>query len=76
MAPRNPNSLHFAVSGAVALQVIKGPAPGPADAPHRVDGLSGATLTSNGVSALVQFWMGENGYGPYFTQLKAEGSGA
>ena len=37
---------------------------------HQVDGLSGATLTSNGVSNLIQYWMGENGFAPYIKQLE------
>ncbi|MDY6890664.1 MAG: Na(+)-translocating NADH-quinone reductase subunit C [Pseudomonadota bacterium] len=42
-----------------------------ADAEHKVDGLSGATLTSNGVTNLIQFWMGENGYAPFLNNLRA-----
>ncbi len=56
--------------GKPAIRVVKGAAP-PADkAPHKVDGLSGATLTSNGVTYLLQFWLGENGFGPYLNHLK------
>ncbi len=29
------------------------------EAAHQVDALSGATLTSNGVENLLQFWLGE-----------------
>jgi len=36
-----------------------------------VDGLAGATLTSRGVDNLVRFWMGEAGYTPFLTSLKA-----
>ena len=32
---------------------------------HQIDGLSGATLTGNGVSKLVQHWIGPEGFGPY-----------
>jgi len=35
------------------------------DAVHQIDGLSGATLTGNGVTKLVQHWMGPEGFGPY-----------
>ncbi len=35
------------------------------DSRHRVDGLSGATLTGNGVTNLVQYWTGSEGFGPY-----------
>lgn len=40
------------------------------DAKWRVDGLSGATLTSRGVTNLVHFWLGERGFGPYLDNLK------
>jgi Na+-transporting NADH:ubiquinone oxidoreductase subunit C len=57
---------------APALEVIKGAA-GPVESdPHRIDGLSGATLTSRGVSKLVRFWLGENGFDPYLTKFRAE----
>lgn len=39
-----------------------------------VDGLSGATLTSNGVTNLMQFWLGDNGYAPFIKNLKAGGA--
>lgn len=44
------------------------------NAKHQVDGLAGATLTANGVTNLVQFWMGANGYAPFLSNLKAGGA--
>ena len=38
---------------------------------HQVDGLSGATLTSKGVTNLIQFWLGENGFAPFLKNYKA-----
>lgn len=38
---------------------------------YKVDGLAGATLTSNGVTNSVRFWVGENGFGPYLKKMKA-----
>ncbi len=32
---------------------------------HQIDGLSGATLTGNGVTRLVRQWIGPEGFGPY-----------
>lgn len=49
-------------NGEVAIQVKKNAAP---DAEYAVDGLSGATLTSNGVQNTLSYWAGENGFGPY-----------
>ena len=40
------------------------------DAAHQIDGLSGATLTGNGVTKLVQHWMGPEGFGPYLETYK------
>ncbi len=37
-----------------------------------VDGISGATLTSRGVSNMIQFWLGEQGYKPYLDSLREE----
>ena len=56
------------------IRVIKGPAGSPEEAPHEVDGLSGATITSNGVTNLLRFWFGEQGFGPYLAQMRAAGS--
>lgn len=58
---------------APAITVIKGAAGPPSDDPYRVDGLSGATLTARGVSHLVQFWLGDNGFGPYLERYRTEG---
>lgn len=60
-------------SGDEALQVIKGQA-GPASSdPYRVDGLSGATLTSRGVSRMVKLWLGPDGFKPYLDKLRQQG---
>jgi Na+-transporting NADH:ubiquinone oxidoreductase subunit C len=37
-----------------------------------VDGLSGATITSRGVSNLLAFWLGDAGFGPYLTNFRSE----
>lgn len=58
-------------SGDVAISIIKGSVdPDSPNAEHQVDGLSGATLTSRGVHNLLHFWLGENGYKPFLTNLK------
>ena len=57
--------------GNVALSVIKGAVTGAtADAEYKIDGLSGATLTSDGVDYMVKFWLGENGFKPFLQNLK------
>jgi Na+-transporting NADH:ubiquinone oxidoreductase subunit C len=49
------------------IEVIKGfvQREGNPDARHQIDGLSGATLTANGVTKLVRYWTGPEGFGPY-----------
>lgn len=39
---------------------------------YKVDGLSGATITSNGVTFLVQYWLGDDGFGPYLARLRSQ----
>ena len=57
--------------GAVAISVMKGSVDQGSDAANwQVDGLSGATLTSRGVSNLVQYWLGEDGFEPYLRNLR------
>lgn len=43
-------------------------------AEHKVDGLSGATLTSKGVSNLVSYWLGDHGFGPYLIKMRTAGN--
>lgn len=59
-------------TGDLSLQIIKGSVdPQAAKAAYQVDGLAGATLTSNGVNHLLHFWLGENGFGPFIAKLRA-----
>lgn len=37
---------------------------------YTVDGISGATLTSTGVEKSINYWIGEQGYGPFLQRLK------
>ena len=39
---------------------------------HKVDAISGATRTTQGVEGMLQFWLGENGYLPYLRRLQQE----
>ncbi|MFM2486344.1 Na(+)-translocating NADH-quinone reductase subunit C [Celerinatantimonas yamalensis] len=51
-----------------ALTLVKGRAD--PSAPSKVDALSGATLTSNGVRNTLKFWLGSLGYSKYLTKLR------
>ncbi|MDP2571132.1 Na(+)-translocating NADH-quinone reductase subunit C [Vibrio penaeicida] len=54
-----------------AIKVVKGGAP--AGSEHGVDGLSGATLTGNGVQGTFDFWLGEKGFGPFLAKVRDGG---
>ncbi|PSW19617.1 NADH:ubiquinone reductase (Na(+)-transporting) subunit C [Photobacterium sanctipauli] len=54
-----------------AIRVVKGGAP-EGDI-HGVDGLSGATLTANGVQYTFDFWLGDMGFGPFLTKVREGG---
>jgi Na+-transporting NADH:ubiquinone oxidoreductase subunit C len=54
------------------LRVIKGRAGPPEESPYEVDGLAGATLTGNGVTAALHFWLGDAGLGPYLDRYREE----
>ncbi len=58
----------------IALQVVKGKAPTSGkEAQYQVDGLSGATITADGVNDLMQFWFGEHGFKPFLDNIKTKG---
>lgn len=56
----------FDSQGQLAIQVTKRQT---TPAEHHVDAIAGATLTSTGVNNLIQFWLGENGFGRFLTQF-------
>jgi Na+-transporting NADH:ubiquinone oxidoreductase subunit C len=58
----------FDDNGEPAIRVVKGGAR-PGDE-HGIDGLSGATLTSNGVQHTFDFWLGEQGFGPFLKKVR------
>jgi Na+-transporting NADH:ubiquinone oxidoreductase subunit C len=64
----------YSPSDTIALQVVKGKAPTTGDnAQYRIDGLSGATMTANGVNDLMHFWFGEHGFKPFLDHIKSKG---
>ncbi|EAR08426.1 Na(+)-translocating NADH-quinone reductase subunit C [Reinekea blandensis] len=65
-----PGKKVYDESGDVEITVTKGGQADPQD-PYEIDGLSGATLTTNGVDNLVKFWMGDMGFRPFIQNLKA-----
>ena len=64
----------YGENGDVALTLVKGTVDtSRPDAVSKVDGLAGATLTSRGVSNLILYWMGPEGFSPYLNKLKSNG---
>jgi len=57
-------------TGAAAVRVVKGQAGAPDVDPNHIDGLSGATITGNAVTHLMQFWLGEHGYGKFLQRFR------
>ncbi|TMP38634.1 Na(+)-translocating NADH-quinone reductase subunit C [Pseudoalteromonas rubra] len=49
------------------IDVVKGTA---GNDVHKVDGLSGATLTSNGVENTFTFWTGDDAFGPFLAKVR------
>lgn len=67
-----PGRRVFDTDGEVRIEVIRGRAGAPDTDPFRVDGLAGATMTSRGVTNMLQFWLGAEGFRPYLERLRAE----
>ncbi len=54
-------------TGEVRIGVVRGAAGNE----YEVDGITGATRSSMGVSNLVRFWLGPDGFGPFLENLRA-----
>ncbi len=60
-------------NGEVSLNVIKGKVDNnDKEAQYEIDGLSGATITSRGVTNMIAYWFGESGYSKLFKELNYE----
>ncbi|MDX2370764.1 MAG: Na(+)-translocating NADH-quinone reductase subunit C [Colwellia sp.] len=66
-----PGKKMYNEQGEAAIQLVKGGAK-KGDV-NGVDALSGATLTSNGVTRTLRFWLGTEGYGPFVAKFKNGG---
>lgn len=56
-------------AGQIVISVVRGQA----TSPFEVDGITGATLTSNGVANMLRYWLGDHGFGPFLDRLQSEG---
>ncbi|MEM7312131.1 MAG: Na(+)-translocating NADH-quinone reductase subunit C [Planctomycetota bacterium] len=62
-------------AGDVKIEVVKGQVPeGSPNKAHQIDGLSGATITSRGVSNAVRYWL-QDGYGPFLKKMSGGNRG-
>ena len=57
-------------NGVARIEVVRGVSQN-RDSPYEIDGMSGATLTGRGVSQLVRFWVGPQGFGPYLQKIQS-----
>lgn len=58
----------FDGAGAPALTIGSPPA---GDDDTRIDGITGATVTVEALVAIVRYWLGDDGYGPFLTAQRA-----
>ena len=75
----NPNwrqlwkgKLVYGESDEPRIRVARGQVPN--DDPEfrfKVDGLSGATITAQGVTNLLRYWLGHDGFGPYLKKIRS-----
>jgi len=56
-------------TGKIVITVVRGQATGP----HEVDGITGATRTTNGVSNMLHYWLSDHGFGVFLDLLRKEG---
>lgn len=65
-----PGKRAFDDSGQPSIVVVQGRVdPDSPDLAYRVDGITGATRTGDGVTRLLHFWLGPRGFGPYLERL-------
>ena len=69
-----PGRLAYDDTWQPAIEVVKGAAGSVEEAPYAVDGLSGATITSRGVTEMIRFWLGDEGYAPLLKQYREDGT--
>ena len=66
-----PGKQLYGEDGEVRIQCIKG---AEKSSKHDIDALSGATITSNGVSKAMQYWLGPQGFKPFIDRMKSAGT--
>lgn len=59
----------YQADGVPKISLVKTVSPNADVASRQIDMLAGSTLTSRGVERTVNFWLGNEGYGPYLQKL-------
>jgi Na+-transporting NADH:ubiquinone oxidoreductase subunit C len=68
-----PGKKIYDEDGELRVEVLRGAVDlTSAGAPYQVDGIAGATITSESVTLLLHYWFGENGFKKYFDRLRSE----
>jgi len=62
-----PGKQLFGEDGEVRIQVVKG---AEKSSKHDIDAISGATITSNGVTKAMKYWLGPEGFKPFIDRMK------
>lgn len=64
----------YNIAGEPVLRLIKGVVTdNRPESKHTIDGLAGATLTSNGVNNLIKYWLGADGFATYLNKIRTKG---
>lgn len=64
----------YDAEGELRLGIIKGRvSKDDPEAEYQVDGVSGATLTGNGVTNIIRYWLGDHGFGRYLDTIRQGG---
>jgi Na+-transporting NADH:ubiquinone oxidoreductase subunit C len=58
----------YDTQGDIVISVVRGGA----SAPYEVDGISGATRSTTGVTNMIRFWLGDRGFGPFLARHRPE----
>ena len=62
----------FDDDGVLRLGVRTRPGMTAAPGSYLVDGISGATRTTQGVDGMLRFWLGDYGFGPFLERIREE----
>ena len=70
-----PGKQLFDSAGNVRIEIVRGKVVPGDDAVYQVDGMSGATLTGQGINVFLRHWLGPGGFGPYLQRVATEAVG-